>query len=228
VGQPFQAFQPVNVGSRKFGVQENMSQSAEYFNEKFWTSTEKGVHRAPGDARYAVTARQLAHAFADLRSRSGSNPWVLEVGCGQGAVMEHLDESTNWMLDGFDLSEWAVKNPVHHAVFLGDLNNARMWWSPRELVYCIGVLEFLEPDEVLAALQRIRSWSHQYVALGLQPTDQRYMPRSYLLDSGRRTFENTRWWEDKITGAGLVIDHSMTEKLYDGVIGWDGMYVCRS
>lgn len=194
-----------------------------WFDAQFWKTANKGVDRNPDHGRYFTTAVQIYKTLGDSLADSAR---VLEAGCGQGAVMRHLQNlAPRWDIHGFDVSEYAVANKVHPNVQHSNILNFSTDIDA-ELVYCVGVLEYLEPKDVPAALASLARWSTRFVVLGLQPTDHKFMPQSYLEASGRLTFENKAWWEGQITQAGLFVHPGLTSALYEGVNQWDGMYVC--
>jgi trans-aconitate methyltransferase len=194
-----------------------------WFDAAFWTTDEKGVLRDPDHPRYAVTARQVSHALAP---RLGPFARLLEVGCGQGAVMLALaGRQPDWDIDGIDVSEYAVETRVHPHVIHGDVREMEVK-APYDAVLCIGVLEYLDPADVPKALLNLRDAARQYVVLGLQPTDHRHMTVEYARQSGRLTFADKAQWEAWMARARLEIIPTLTAALYDGVEGWDGIYGC--
>jgi SAM-dependent methyltransferase len=142
----------------------------------------------PSQLRVAESRRTAFRAIASALLRYQHAGACLDVGCGPGALFEHLPR-TSWRCHGIepdpDLAAYAAS--AHGArVHAGTLDDAPFTSAQFDLVTLIDTL-YLLPDP-LAALRKIHGLLRPGGVLGLEFAGQRYMlcrsvgPLNYLLE----------------------------------------------
>ena len=194
---------------------------AEWFDKNFYTTEDKGNHRDPNSGLYFITASVIAKVF-------GTDISAFEAGCGQGAVMKHLQD-IGLKAQGIDISGWAIENAVAKNVMQGDLQDLSLKEEKKfDLVYCIGVLEYLEYDKLNLALKSLKELAGKWLFLYLHPTDHKFMQKEYLDKSGRTIKEKRNWWENKFKNIlRMERDSEKEKKISEIVTGWDCFYVFK-
>jgi SAM-dependent methyltransferase len=146
------------------------------------TQTTSGVRAVLSAARIYDSFQDLTGAggarrrFADeyIRAKPGSR--ILDIGCGTGAILDHLPEVEYW---GFDLSPAYIDTArkrygARGAFFCGDVNRTALSDLPRiDIVLALGVLHHLDDAGALGLLRlagaslqaggRLVTWDPCYV-----------------------------------------------------------------
>lgn len=103
-----------------------------------------------------------------LRGAIGKTNTVLDVGCGNGALMEILNSDNKWELDGIDIYEPDVirarTNGVYRRVVVGDVMKLKRFVKKKyDVVFCSQVLEHLKKKESLKLMEEIEGLGRKVV-----------------------------------------------------------------
>lgn len=114
------------------------------------------------------TAEVRQHLFAQAGLKPGS--WVLEVGCGTGAVMRALENEFDYHLTGVDIDHASlVFNGTKHPAFplaQGDGHHLPFADNTFDAVYCHYLLLWVaDPAQVLAEMKRVTRSGGVVIAL---------------------------------------------------------------
>ena len=112
-------------------------------------------------ARYAALAQDISD-WAGAAAREGRPLTVLDVGCGWGVLLRHLEDQphfSNMTLSAADVTDTALyKTELYRDYFIGDLTGGypQIGSDGYDVVVCEQVLEHLDAlDRAMAALVRI-------------------------------------------------------------------------
>lgn len=149
------------------------------------------------------TFYQAAHFIDDfLKAQKAVNPVIVDVGCGRGFVVRHL-QSMGRQATGCEYGKAALASSVCGAVF-GDLTE-RLPYADRnfDFIACTGVLSHLPADKAWHALQELSRigrrwlWANILVVEGLESPEAEQAHHLNVISRGwwRERFRLTGWQE---------------------------------
>lgn len=130
---------------------------ANEFDEAYFKG-ETGSAYAVNDYLATALLSRTYFELADLIATCFKPRRVLEIGCGAGPVIHHLNRYFDVEAFGMDVSTWAVENRLHENVTLGSASNIPFPDRHFDLIFSCHCLEHLPPnsiDEAIAEISRV-------------------------------------------------------------------------
>lgn len=182
-----------------------------FFDEAFFRGG-KGSKRDEDSETY----RELAGIVRELFGGEGLR--FLDVGCGRGFVVWHLQQAGE-TAEGIDVSQWAIANPVTEGLHEWDVLSlpmgCKLLGGPWDVVIADRVIEYLPVEDVGPALRALTTCGRG-LYLGVLSTDHERYDAFSLADHlawGRRTFRSRAWWQRTIAASGWVVDEARQARL---------------
>jgi len=200
--------------------------SADYFDDRFFCVDD---HSPPkGANRGCVSPHDKYWVDAILQLFGGKGYTFMDVGCGLGWVVKILRERNEEAL-GVDISEYAIKNsPVPDHVSLGDIATLKIS-QKYDIVLCNRVLCYLKGGrEILTALKNLKEITGRYLVVAVSASDHIGPGNAERALKSRKRLWPKSQWEKWFEGAGLKIEHDLTDQIVKPRLNWDCIWVLRS
>lgn len=145
-----------------------------------------------------------------LRNSIGNIKTILDLGCGEGSLMELLSKGRNWQITGIDIYqkyiEMARKRNIYHKLIRGDLlktirkNNLK---SKYDVVFFSQVIEHVTRSEGEKILNEIEKLAKKRIVVG---TPRGFMEQPHeFLDDNPHQVHKSGWSIEDFTSRGYKV-----------------------
>lgn len=145
-----------------------------------------------------------------LRRSIGNNKTILDLGCGDGSLMELISSKSKWQITGIDIYqksiETARKRNIYCKLIRGDLlktikkNNLK---SKYDVVFFSQVIEHLTKDEGMKILKEIENLAKKRIVVGT-PRGAMEQPHEFL-DGNPHQVHKSGWGIEDFTSRGYKV-----------------------
>lgn len=155
-----------------------------------------GATRYEDNGSFYQAARFIDSFLAEQRA---VNPSIVDVGCGRGFVVSHLN-SMGRQATGCEYGTAALAHSVCAAVF-GDLTERLPYNDATfDFIACTGVLSHLPADKVPHGLQELSRIGRRWLWTNILVVEQGESPEAE--QAHHRNIISRRWWRERFQLAG--------------------------
>lgn len=159
------------------------------------------------DKGYGLSRTRIPTLGSLIESISFSS--VLDVGAGQGQLLQWIESKFSVAVTGVEISQEAIKKAQYAPLQHGYAQDLKFDDDSFDIVICTHVLEHITPPDILKCLDEFRRVSSHWVLIevdnGKSLEDRHLRNSAYAGQSLHVTRRPLEWWETRIVESGLNI-----------------------